>query len=68
MGPLGHAHWLLIVPYLVYVLATQDLSPALIGFISYVIATTMISAVIDVQELRLFLREGHVEYKREPSI
>ncbi len=67
MGPLGHAHWLLIVPYLVYVLVSQDLSPTLFGFISYVIATTMISAVIDVQELRLFLREGHVEYKREPS-
>ena len=30
MGPVGHAHWLLITPYLIHQLATQDLS-ALFG-------------------------------------
>jgi len=64
MGPVGHAHWILIVPFLVYELATQDLSPALFGFVSYVIATTLISGVIDVLELRTYLKRGHVEFKR----
>ena len=64
MGPLGHAHWILILPYLVYELATQDLSPALFGFVSYVIGTTLISGVIDVFELRNYLKRGHVEFKR----
>lgn len=64
MGPVGHAHWLLIVPYLGYVLATQDLSPVLYGFICWVIVTTLISTVIDVIELSIYLRQGHVEYKR----
>ena len=64
MGPVGHAHWLLIVPYLIYTLATQDLSPALYWFISYVVATTLISGVLDVMDLRTYLKQGHVEYKR----
>ena len=64
MGPVGHAHWALIVPFLIYTLATQPLSPVLYGFICYVIATTLISAVIDVRELQIYLKEGHVEYKR----
>ncbi|MEM9571325.1 MAG: hypothetical protein AAF996_07655 [Pseudomonadota bacterium] len=64
MGPLGHAHWLLIVPYLGHQLVTQDLSPPLFWFISYVVATTLISGVIDVFELRLYLKQGHVAYKR----
>ena len=64
MGPVGHAHWVLIVPYLVYELATQSLSPALFWFISYVIGTTAISAVIDVLELRTYFKQGHVEFKR----
>ena len=64
MGPVGHAHWLLIVPYLIYTLATQDLSPQLYWFISYVVATTLISGVLDVMELRTYLKQGHVEYKR----
>lgn len=64
MGPLGHAHWLLIVPYLVHQLVAQDLAPPLVWFIGYVVATTLISGVIDVLELRLYLKKGHVEYKR----
>jgi hypothetical protein len=64
MGPVGHAHWLLILPYLAYHLMTQDLSPPLFWFVSYVIATSLISAVIDVLELRLYLKQGHVEYQR----
>ncbi len=64
MGPVGHAHWALIVPYLVYELTTGALSPALFWFVSYVVATTLISAVIDVMELRTYLRRGHVAYKR----
>lgn len=64
MGPVGHAHWALIVPYLIYTLATQSLSPALYAFICYVIATTLISAVIDIRELQIYLKRGHVAYKR----
>ena len=64
MGPLGHAHWLLIVPYLIYVLNTQDLPAPLAWFILYVIGTTLISALIDVRELMIYLKRGHVEYKR----
>ncbi len=64
MGPLGHAHWLLIVPYLVYELTTQEHSLPLRWFMIYVIGTTIISGVIDVFELRTYLRRGHVEYRR----
>ena len=64
MGPVGHAHWLLIVPYLAYELATKDLAAPLFWFVSYVIATTLISGVIDVRELMIYLRRGHVEYQR----
>ena len=64
MGPVGHAHWLLIVPYLVYAMATQDLSPPLFCFIGYVVVTSLISGIIDVFELRLYLKSGHVQYQR----
>ncbi len=64
MGPVGHAHWLLIVPYLVYELATQELAAPLFWFVSYVVGTTLISAVIDVRELMTYLKSGHVKYKR----
>ena len=64
MGPVGHAHWILIVPYLLYEVLTQDLSPALFWFILYVIGTTLISGVIDVRELRTYFKKGHVLYKR----
>lgn len=64
MGPVGHAHWLLIVPYLVYELVAGSLSQPLFWFVSYVVATTLISAVIDVKELISYLKRGHVEYRR----
>ena len=64
MGPLGHAHWLLIVPYLVYALTAQEYSQPLRWFMYYVIGTTLISGVIDILELRIYLKRGHVAYKR----
>lgn len=64
MGPVGHAHWLLIVPYLIYALSAQELSPTLYWFVTYVIATTLISGVIDAIELGTYLKQGHVAYKR----
>ena len=64
MGPVGHAHWLLIVPYLVYELATQALAAPLFWFVSYVVGTTLISAVIDVREVMTYLKSGHIKYKR----
>ena len=64
MGPAGHAHWILIVPYLIYVLKTQEISTPLYYFIVYVVVTTLISAVIDVKELIAYFKQGHAEYKR----
>ncbi len=64
VGPLGHAHWLIIVPYLLFELMTQRQSEPLQWFMIYVIGTTLISAVIDVFELVVYLRKGHVEYQR----
>jgi hypothetical protein len=64
MGPVGHAHWVLITPYLIHQLTTQGLSPPLFWFIAYVVATTLISLVIDVLELRTYLKQGHVQYQR----
>lgn len=63
MGPVGHAHWILITAYLVYALMTKDLSSPLYWFVVYVIGTTLISGVIDVYELVIYLRQGHVPYK-----
>ena len=64
MGPVGHAHWVLIVPYLLYELATQDLSTPLFWFVSYVVVTTLISLVIDIRELLAYLKNGHVQYNK----
>lgn len=64
MGPVGHAHWLLITPYLIHQLSTQELSQPLFWFIAYVVATTLISLVIDAIELRTYLKKGHVQYQR----
>ena len=64
MGPLGHAHWLLIVPYLLFELSTGGHSEPLRWFMIYVIGTSLISAIFDVIELRAYLKRGHVEYKR----
>ncbi len=64
MGPAGHAHWIFIVPYLLYELMTKNLSPALFWFVSYVVVTTLISGIIDVIELRTYFKKGHIAYKR----
>jgi len=64
MGPVGHAHWVLIVPYLVYELATQDLSTPLFWFVTYVVVTTLISLAIDIRELVTYLKKGHVQYEK----
>lgn len=64
MGPVGHMHWILIVPYLVFELSTQNLSAPLFWFVSYVVGTTLISGILDVRELMIYLRQGHVEYRR----
>lgn len=64
MGPIGHAHWILIIPYLLYELNTQSLSTLLFWFVSYVVGTTFVSGIIDVRELIAYLKRGHVEYKR----
>ena len=64
-GPIGHAHWLLIVPYLLYALITQDISQPLRWFITYVLATTAISAVFDIRETIAYMRQGHRAFKKE---
>ncbi|MCP5071942.1 MAG: hypothetical protein GY947_01440 [Rhodobacteraceae bacterium] len=64
MGPVGHAHWLIIIPYLVYELATQDLTAPLYWFVSYVVGTTLVSGVIDVREVMTYLKRGHVKFQR----
>ena len=64
MGPVGHAHWVLIVPYLLYELATQDLSTPLFWFVSYVVVTTLISLAIDIHEFLAYLRNGHVQFNK----
>ena len=64
MGPIGHAHWLLIVPYLLYELSTESLSSPLSWFVIYVLGTTLISLALDVGELIAFSKRGHEEFKR----
>jgi len=43
IGPIGHAHWLLIVPYLVIVLTTESLNKDFYWFIVYVCARLRLS-------------------------
>lgn len=64
IGPIGHAHWLLIVPYLVHTLLTQALSTPLYWFVVYVVVLTLISAVIDVRDTINHFKQGNSEYKR----
>ena len=52
------------MPYLVYALTAQAYSQPLRWFMIYVIGTTLISGVIDIFELRIYLKRGHVAYKR----
>ena len=64
IGPIGHAHWLLILPYLFFVLAQQSVGPGLYGFISYVCILTLISGVIDIRDWLDFRRHGESFYQR----
>lgn len=64
MGPIGHAHWLLIVPYLMYALNTQNPPKPLFWFVGYVLFTTFISGIIDVLEYLAYRKHGHIEFKR----
>lgn len=64
MGPIGHAHWVPIVQYLIYVLKTQDLSTWLYWFIIWVVVTTIISLIIDLKDTITHLRGNRAVYKR----
>ena len=64
IGPIGHAHWLLILPYLLHLLATGTLDNALYWFISYVCVISMISAIIDILDVVRYLQHGESSYKR----
>ena len=64
IGPISHAHWLLILPSLGFVLATQQVEPPLFWFISYVVATSCISAVIDIRDYFNAKQNGETAYKR----
>lgn len=64
MGPIGHAHWLLIVPYLLFEITTQNRSDPLRWFMIYVVVTTAISLVIDLLEVVAYLKRGHAKYRR----
>ena len=64
IGPIGHAHWLLIVPYLVYVLMSHNISSELYWFITYVLVLTGISGLLDINDLVKYFRKGDSAYKR----
>ncbi|MEM7359156.1 MAG: hypothetical protein AAF431_08665 [Pseudomonadota bacterium] len=64
IGPVSHAHWLLILPYLAFVLATQQLEAPLFYFICYVVVTSCISAVIDIRDYLNAKQQGETAYKR----
>ncbi|MFT6006247.1 MAG: hypothetical protein ACI9SX_001221 [Pseudoalteromonas tetraodonis] len=64
IGPIGHAHWLLIVPYLVYVLMSHSISSELYWFITYVLVLTGISGLLDINDLLKYFRKGDSAYKR----
>lgn len=65
IGPIGHAHWLLILPYLLYLLATQPLDDSLYGFIVYVCVIGMVSAVIDIRDTLGYFQRGESFYQRD---
>jgi len=64
IGPIGHAHWLLILPYLFYLLTTQTLDTSLYWFIVYVCVIGMVSAVIDIRDVVGYFQHGESSYKR----
>jgi len=65
IGPIGHAHWLLILPYLLYLLTTQVLDTGLYWFIAYVCVVSMVSAVIDIHSVVRYFQHGESFYKRD---
>ena len=65
IGPIGHAHWLLILPYLLYLLTTQALDTHLYCFIVYVSALSILSGVIDVFIVVRYFQHGESLYKRD---
>ena len=64
IGPIGHAHWLLIVPYLVIVLATESLNKDFYWFIVYVCALSCISGIVDIRDTIAYFRYGDSQYKK----
>ena len=64
MGPIGHAHWVLIVPYLIYVVKTEALSTPLFWFVIWVIVTSIISLTIDLKDTIAHFRGVRAAYKR----
>ena len=65
IGPIGHAHWLLILPYLFYLLTTQTLDTGLYWFILYVCVLSMVSAVIDILIVVRYFQQGDSLYQRD---
>lgn len=65
IGPIGHAHWLVILPYLLYQLTTQILETSLCWFIVYVCVVSMMSAVIDIHSVMRYFQNGESFYKRD---
>lgn len=65
IGPIGHAHWLFILPYLLYLLATQPLGDGLHWFIVYVCVIGIVSAVIDIRDTIGYFQRGESFYKRD---
>lgn len=64
IGPIGHAHWLLILPYLLHLLMIQTLDTSLYWFIVYVCVISMISAIIDILDVVQYFQHGESSYKR----
>jgi len=64
IGPIGYAHWLLILPYPVYLLMIQTLGSYLYWFIVYVCVTSMMSAIIDILDVVRYFQQGESSYKR----
>ncbi len=64
IGSIGHAHWLLILPYLLYLLTTQALDTGLYWFIVYVCILSMVSMVIDIHDVVRYFQHRESYYKR----
>ena len=64
IGPIGHVHWVLIIPYLVYVLVAEPPREIFYWFIVYVVVLSAISAVIDLRDVMRYFQHGYESYKR----